>query len=332
MKSPRLTEAAITKAVREFDRLGRKTFLKKYGFSGAKDYFLVIDGKNYDSKAIVAVAHQYLPGGRPLGPYGLHGGAGDAAKTLKSLGYEITSPGENADWSWDEHVLALELYMQNPTSPPAKNSKTIAAFSALLNRMGEKTGVPRTAKFRNPNGIYMKLMNFRRLDPNFQAAGKVGLQRGSALEKRVWDMYAHDTPALVARARVIRLAVEDDTVRLDVGDDDGEMEAEEGKLVLRVHKSRERDPKLVRKKKAAVLQTKGCLKCEVCSFDFSERYGTHGTGFIEAHHRKPVSKLLVGDKTKLSDLALVCANCHRMLHKGGLLDIGALQLKLASVA
>jgi len=44
-------------------------------------------------------------------------------------------------------------------------------------------------------------------------------------------------------------------------------------------------------------------------------YGDHGDGFIECHHTKPVSELQVGEKTKLSDLALVCSNCHRMIHR-----------------
>jgi hypothetical protein len=34
----------------------------------------------------------------------------------------------------------------------------------------------------------------------------------------------------------------------------------------------------------------------------------------EAHHTKPVETLVEGSKTKLEDLALLCANCHRMVH------------------
>ena len=37
---------------------------------------------------------------------------------------------------------------------------------------------------------------------------------------------------------------------------------------------------------------------------------------LEAHHRIPLCDLEPGTKTKLSDLAMVCANCHRMLHRG----------------
>jgi hypothetical protein len=56
----------VHSAIREFDRLGRDTFLNTYGFGKARDYFLVQDGQLYDSKAIAGVAHQYLPGHAPL--------------------------------------------------------------------------------------------------------------------------------------------------------------------------------------------------------------------------------------------------------------------------
>lgn len=46
-------------------------------------------------------------------------------------------------------------------------------------------------------------------------------------------------------------------------------------------------------------------------------YGGLGQGYIECHHKTPISQMSPGQKTKLSDLALVCANCHRMLHRGG---------------
>jgi 5-methylcytosine-specific restriction protein A len=56
------------------------------------------------------------------------------------------------------------------------------------------------------------------------------------------------------------------------------------------------------------------LFCEACLFDFEEHYGPRGKGFIEAHHTKPVETLMEGSKTRLEDLVLLCANCHRMVH------------------
>jgi predicted HNH restriction endonuclease len=58
------------------------------------------------------------------------------------------------------------------------------------------------------------------------------------------------------------------------------------------------------------------LRCDVCDFSFTEKYGELGQNYIEAHHTTPVSKLRAGERTKVKDLAKVCANCHRMLHIG----------------
>ncbi|WP_276208284.1 HNH endonuclease [Gracilibacillus sp. YIM 98692] len=59
----------------------------------------------------------------------------------------------------------------------------------------------------------------------------------------------------------------------------------------------------------------GRLICEVCEFDFMERYGEIGDGYIEGHHTKPISEMSENEQTKVEDIALVCANCHRMLHR-----------------
>jgi 5-methylcytosine-specific restriction protein A len=71
----------------------------------------------------------------------------------------------NPAWIRDELILALDLYLQNPTSPPGKTSRQIHQLSNVLNRLGAQLGLRRGAKFRNANGVYMKLMNFRRFDP-----------------------------------------------------------------------------------------------------------------------------------------------------------------------
>ena len=56
------------------------------------------------------------------------------------------------------------------------------------------------------------------------------------------------------------------------------------------------------------------MECEVCDFIFRKRYGELGKKFIECHHTKPLSEYRPNEKTRLEDLALLCANCHRMIH------------------
>jgi predicted HNH restriction endonuclease len=92
--------------------------------------------------------------------------------------------------------------------------------------------------------------------------------------------------------------------------------AREGRVRYRQHRVRERSPALRRLKIEAVYRETGHLACEACGFDFRIQYGALGEGFIECHHRV---QLADGEEreTTLTDLALLCANCHRMIHRAG---------------
>jgi hypothetical protein len=94
----------------------------------------------------------------------------------------------------------------------------------------------------------------------------------------------------------------------------GDTEFPEGRKYEVRHKIRERNVKLVARAKALFKAKHGRVFCEACDFDFSTKYGSAGDGFIEVHHKVPVCELTRGATTKVSDLALVCSNCHRILH------------------
>lgn len=56
--------------------------------------------------------------------------------------------------------------------------------------------------------------------------------------------------------------------------------------------------------------------CQACGFTFKRFYGPLGDGYIEVHHRIPVSKLGADYFVNpVTDLVPVCANCHAMLHR-----------------
>jgi 5-methylcytosine-specific restriction endonuclease McrA len=99
----------------------------------------------------------------------------------------------------------------------------------------------------------------------------------------------------------------------------------EGKKMLRQHFVSERDPRLSKSKKDSALRTNGRLICEVCGFDFNLAYGKRGVGYCEVHHKMPLSNVRGAVKVKLSDLAIVCSNCHRMLHRKPFLSVGELK-------
>lgn len=58
------------------------------------------------------------------------------------------------------------------------------------------------------------------------------------------------------------------------------------------------------------------VTCSVCTFNFENRYGNRGAGYIHVHHLKPLSE--IGEEYQLDpvkDLRPVCPNCHAMLHR-----------------
>ncbi|MFB1098291.1 HNH endonuclease [Terribacillus sp. JSM ZJ617] len=95
---------------------------------------------------------------------------------------------------------------------------------------------------------------------------------------------------------------------------DGNNAFEEGKKTFKQHFVRERNPQVIRLAKKRFKDRNGRLFCEVCGFDFYEKYGEIGQDFIEGHHTVPVSELKDGDVTRVADIDLVCSNCHSMLH------------------
>jgi prevent-host-death family protein len=80
--------SSILDAIQEFDR--REQFLTDYGFSKARDYWLIYQGRRYDSKAIVGVGCKYVPGSTgPLTAYDFSGGRETVQPLLEKLGFEV---------------------------------------------------------------------------------------------------------------------------------------------------------------------------------------------------------------------------------------------------
>ena len=101
-----------------------------------------------------------------------------------------------------------------------------------------------------------------------------------------------------------------DGAEVDIG-------TQEGRAILRVHLRRERSRKLIDDFKASLTN----YACEACGDDMEAIYGQLGADYIEAHHKVPVAQIEEGQTTKLSDLAALCANCHRMIHRNGLMSV-----------
>jgi len=56
--------------------------------------------------------------------------------------------------------------------------------------------------------------------------------------------------------------------------------------------------------------------CVACGFDFGQKYGELGQGFIHVHHIVPLSETSYDyELDPIKDLRPVCPNCHAMLHR-----------------
>ena len=215
----------------------------------------------------------------------------------------------NRHWGRDELIVALDGYcsLESETPSPSRPEvgevyRTLKLLSELTEDGGENS--------RSVASVVMKMMNFRSLDESYVG---VGLRASGKADRKVWNEFADDRERLGLTAKAIRYAVDEGNSKTVLREATIN-EATEGSLLTRIHVTRERSRLLVFRKKSAVLATMGCLACEACGFDFNEIYGRRGHGFIECHHTKPVHTLKPRDVTRIGDLALLCANCHRMIH------------------
>lgn len=223
----------------------------------------------------------------------------------------------NPKWHRDEIILALDLYFDKDLGPIDPGNPKIIELSELLNRLPIFDYKPDQQTFRNPNGVTLKLSNFKALDPNYQ--GK-GMESYSKLDKEIFEEFRLDIKILHQLASEIRQVSDNPELSSEVSKIENDETTEtdsvrEGQVLYKLHKVRERDRKIVDAKKKKVLIDKGELQCEACNFDFEKTYGIMGKGYIECHHLIPLANYQVNKETNLDDLALLCSNCHRMIHK-----------------
>ncbi|HEY2048588.1 MAG TPA: HNH endonuclease [Caulobacteraceae bacterium] len=331
-----LTSDSVKAATAEFDRLGREAFLKAHRFEQARTYFLELDGKHYDSKAIAGVAHGYIrPGFTHLKSSHFTGGEAAVKRKLEDLGFTVVKQGDAdaprasraPDWTRDELILALDLYLRG--RPTSVGDPVVVELSEVLRRLNETLGQTGDAALRSPNSVYRTIDKFTYLDPNQKRPGSGG---EGETQRAVWAEFHADQAGLHEIAETIRRVVDLPPGEAPPDYDPDEIsEAAEGRVFTRLHRYRERNRRLVDQRKQDARKATGTLACEACGFDFAKTYGARGDGYIEAHHTKPVSTLAENATTRLDDLALLCSNCHRMIHAAQpWLDLKQLRALLAT--
>jgi 5-methylcytosine-specific restriction protein A len=217
----------------------------------------------------------------------------------------------NPDWAWEETVLACDLVFQNNGQPLPPEDQRVVELSGLLRGMSLHSVEARLPNFRNEDGVSRKMHNLASSLPPWTK----WRSNGSQLDKDVATEFRDNPDVMRAIAQDIRQkALADTPDNFSEFDFDDEESVLEGRYLLRFHAARERNKGLRQRKIRSVLAHGGTLVCEACQFDFTQIYGDRGLGYIECHHVEPLH--LTGERsTSIKDLALVCSNCHRMIHR-----------------
>ena len=225
----------------------------------------------------------------------------------------------------------------SPTKPPPEvgTSRWNAAYATFYRALGDGRTL---SSFQN------SLKNARDVFDARVDSGRIGWRQAGAdrpparlsnrnqrvftefenLKKsEVWGLIREYADARVA---TIPSKVLNDMAAQESGETDRKTRTEGGKTVYISYK-RERDPAL----RSDALDIHG-YNCAVCQFDFAKAYGRWGDGYAEVHHLIQLggANSIERETDPLTDLTVLCANCHRMVHRkrGTALTIDELKAKL----
>ncbi len=219
----------------------------------------------------------------------------------------VTKGHGNPAWTRDETLLALDLYFNLAGSVPSPKSPEIRELSDLLRTLPYHAEAAKQPTFRNPDGVGFKLMNLRQV-----ATGK-GLGNVSNMDRLIWAEFGQRPSEVREIAAAIKAGI---AIVGSQAIPEVEQELPEGRLLTALHMRRERNPK-VRKMLLDARRPHG-LRCEVCDLTRPSLEISMQEAMFEAHHLVPLAE--VGErKTKLADLSLLCASCHRLIHRAMIL-------------
>lgn len=213
----------------------------------------------------------------------------------------VTKGHGNPDWTRDETILALDLLYKHG-KPIDKKHSDVIGLSDFLRRIPIHPHNVRTEKFRNPDGVALKLQNL-----------SSAVEPGRGLSYSKTDMLTvNDFPQtrkseLTEIAGLLRVSLEtNEPMELLIE----ELEVfVEGRWLTGRH--RFRDARLRKR----LLQRSKELRCEICDFIPPSFDRDMQESFFEAHHRIPISTAEGSVSTKVSDMSLLCASCHRFIHR-----------------
>jgi hypothetical protein len=111
---------------------------------------------------------------------------------------------EQLVWTREEVILAMDLYVRldvlHGRTIPDQTSDEIVRLSELLKKLSAYPPERQDEKYRNPNGVHLKLTNLRAV----QTEDAHGMTSYSRRDAAVWREFIDDLPRLHAEAAAIR--------------------------------------------------------------------------------------------------------------------------------
>jgi hypothetical protein len=125
--------------------------------------------------------------------------------------WEAAAASQRLDWKREEIILAMDLYVTveaDSRAIPGENSAEIAELSDLLRELGAYPPEQQGDKYRNPNSVYLKLMDLRAI----QAERAHGMNTYSQIDAAVWREFVDDKLRLQAEASAIRARLQEGVI------------------------------------------------------------------------------------------------------------------------
>lgn len=136
-------------------------------------------------------------------------------------------------------------------------------------------------------------------------------RKDKSFKGRAWVTIPETTANLDTVSKLMVESLEDITARDIEAEEIEQGLYAEGKQKTALVNKYERDKKV----RAEAIRIQG-LKCLACGFSFEDFYGKHGENYIQVHHLRSIASY--GGEVQVSpekDLAVVCSNCHSMIHR-----------------
>ena len=343
---PGITKEHVIQAIELYERGA------SHPFEDSIKYDVVWDGRRFPPKALLGIAAGVATGNQ-LRPEDFKGGEGSKCfRVLRSLGFEVSlKPGFDgpaAGWIFQGNPRSFGIseylsrfpYIYWSCNRHVQDVK--AGDRCWLWRAGADSGLIASGRVvegpvarssvRYPDCLGSELW----ADPSSDRPEgmRVGIEidgvrldrEAGMVERSVFtsdELLSESTVVRMPTGTVFKLSVAEVARISSLWDSSENLVLDlqtgfsEGTLKLRQHYARERNRGLIDfKKRDFAAKNSGKIFCEVCRFDFSQRYPRSlGEGFIEVHHILPLSDSDFPRQTKMSDLLLVCSNCHRMIHR-----------------